>query len=373
MKNSISHKQNIYYIANLRLPTEKAHGVQIMKMCEAFALENNIELIVPRRFNLIKENPFDYYDVQKNFKITKLFCLDLVKLGKIGFLIELITFLISTRIYLLFKKYDILYTREWMAGLFFRNLVLEIHSLPKKVSFFHKKVWQKTKCLIVLTSFIKEGLVEIGVKEDKILIASDGVDLDRFKIYDSRFKKSDRKIVMYVGSFQGWKGTTVLLEAIRNFQFSIFNFQKILFVFVGVSEHDITDYGLRVTDYENTKFIGHQPHKEIPSWLKRADILVLPNSGKEKISKFYTSPMKLFEYMASGRPIVASDLPSIKEVLNKDNAVLVESDNTESLAEGIRIILQNPELADKISKQARLDVQHYTWKNRVKKIISFIA
>ena len=76
--------------------------------------------------------------------------------------------------------------------------------------------------------------------------------------------------------------------------------------------------------------------------------------------------------MASKRPIVASDLPSIREILNEENAVLVEPNNPEALAEGIKKILQNPELADKISKQAFRDVQNYTWQKRAQKILGFI-
>ena len=68
----------IIYIANVRMPTEKAHGIQIMKMCEAFSLaEFEVELVVPWRFNKIEENAFDFYGVKRNFKIKKIFSLDL--------------------------------------------------------------------------------------------------------------------------------------------------------------------------------------------------------------------------------------------------------------------------------------------------------
>ena len=94
--------------------------------------------------------------------------------------------------------------------------------------------------------------------------------------------------------------------------------------------------------------------------------------AKEDISKYYTSPMKLFEYMAVGRPIVASHIPSIAEILNEENSVLVKPDDPEALARGIRFVLENNEFAEKISSQAYIDVQKYTWEARAKLISDFI-
>src|SRR5438105_408941 len=96
-------RKKIYYLANVRLPTEKAHGIQIMKTCEALArLGIDLELIVPRRRNPIVQEPFSFYQVEKNFKITQLPCWDLVssnRLGAVGFWIESWTFYRSVKKY----------------------------------------------------------------------------------------------------------------------------------------------------------------------------------------------------------------------------------------------------------------------------------
>ena len=119
---------------------------------------------------------------------------------------------------------------------------------------------------------------------------------------------------------------------------------------------------------------GYRPPSEIPLWLKAADVLVLPNSAKKDISKFYTSPMKLFEYMASKRPIVASNLPSLREILNKENAILlVEPDNPEALAQGIKQAMEDRNLVQTITQNAYDDVQNYTWEKRAEKILKFIC
>jgi glycosyltransferase involved in cell wall biosynthesis len=340
-----------------------------------------VELVIPKRFNKIKKDPFEYYGMERVFKVTKLPCLDLIPLGlaRIGFLIQTFTFLILARIYLLFKKYDLLYTREPLAGLFFRDFVLELHYLPKGIKPIHKKIWQRVKKIIVLTNFIKDKLVESGILPAKILVAPDGVALERFNVKESQIEcrqklnlPLDKKIVLYTGHLYEWKGAAVLLAAARNFQFLISNFQNVLFVFVGGTEEDIEKFKKGASGLNNVLVVGHRPYTEIPYWLKAADVLILPNSAREKISQFYTSPLKLFEYLAAGKPIVASDLPSIREILNENNSILVKPDNPESLAKGINLALQKPDFSVKIAKQARQEVKEYSWQKRAQKILNFL-
>ncbi len=76
--------------------------------------------------------------------------------------------------------------------------------------------------------------------------------------------------------------------------------------------------------------------------------------------------------MASGKPIVASDLPSIREILNESNSVFATPDDPKSLTESINKVLSDHELASRISKRARQDVVVYDWSNRAKNIIKFI-
>jgi len=119
--------------------------------------------------------------------------------------------------------------------------------------------------------------------------------------------------------------------------------------------------------------LGYQDYSKIPYFLKASDCLVLTGTKKSNVSQYQTSPMKMFEYMASGRPTIASDLPSFREALNQNNSILIEPDNPQALVEGIKKVLNNPELAEKISRQAYKDVQNYTWEKRAKIIIDFIT
>ena len=106
----------ILYIANIRLPTEKAHGVQIMKTCEAFArLGHDVELVVSDRRTHITDEPFAYYGVANIFRITRIRVFDTVYLGRLGFLFESFVFARRAAKYLQSARFDILYGRDARA------------------------------------------------------------------------------------------------------------------------------------------------------------------------------------------------------------------------------------------------------------------
>lgn len=361
----------IIYLTNVRIPTEKAHGLQIMKMCEAFAETSDVELVVPRRLNPLKIDPFVYYGVKRNFKITRLPCLDLISLkyGRIGYWVETLTFMMSARIYLWFKKFDILYSREFAISKFFSSFVLEIHDLPKVPTAHHKYSWKKASKLVVLTRFLKEDLVAQGIEGAKILVAPDGVDLDEFTGVVAK-QISKQKVVMYTGSFflYGWKGVDTLIEAAKQFP------SGVEMVLIGGTNEEVS--ALQTTTAGNhagsIRLIGRIPHPEIPKYLASADILVLPNKKGDANSERYTSPLKLFEYMASGKPIIASDLPSMREILNDNNCTFFSPGDPTSLARAIQVVLNDPVVAQKKAAQALADAQHYSWKKRAQTIVQFV-
>jgi glycosyltransferase involved in cell wall biosynthesis len=119
--------------------------------------------------------------------------------------------------------------------------------------------------------------------------------------------------------------------------------------------------------------VPFQPPGLIPKFQRAADVLVLPNISASEDSSYYTSPLKLFQYMAAGRPIVASDLPSLRTILNSDNAYLVSPDDCQALAGGIRDALSNHQESARRAERARVDVNQYTWEKRAEGILDFVA
>jgi glycosyltransferase involved in cell wall biosynthesis len=371
--------KKILYLANLRLPTEKAYGIQIAKMCEAFAGQGlDLTLLYPHRQNQIEDGLFDYYSVKKNFKLKEISSPDFYWPWGLDKIAVTIKNFISAKALVkeaLREGADVYYTRDELVAYLLskksKNVIFECHRFSNKRKPFYSYVKNKDLKIVAISDGLKKSLVEFGITDSSILIARDGVDLARFNASISKAQAReetglplDMKIVLYTGHLFDWKGASVLLEAARGVE--------ALFVFVGGTAQDVISFKQKTFGLDNVLVLGHRPYKDIPVYLKTADVLVLPNSGKEEISSLFTSPLKLFEYMASKRPIVASALLSIKEILNDENSILVEPDKSSVLAESIKAAISDEELALRLSSKAYSDVQQYTWVKRAERILNFI-
>lgn len=370
------------YIANVRIPTEKAHGLQIFKMCEALSLsEGKVTLVVPTRKNKLKDkDPFEFYRVDKNFELHYLKTFDPTFLFKFpaGFYFKFQTFLfgLSLSKYLIGKSDEVVYTRDqYLLPLLLKmskKVVWEAHDLPRNKNKY-KHLWYKCDKIIAITQGLKDELLQYGVPTYKVLVAPDAVDLRNFDTSQSQeeLRKEldlplDKNLIFYTGHLYGWKGAHVLAQAASHLS------ENDLVCFLGGTDEDIKKFRDSFGQEKNIRILGRVESFAVPKYLKAADVLVLPNSASRKISTHYTSPMKLFEYMAAGKPIVASALPSIKEVLNESNAVLVDPDDSKELAEGIKKVIEDKELVQSLGTQALRDVQNYTWQKRAQNILNFI-
>ena len=137
------------------------------------------------------------------------------------------------------------------------------------------------------------------------------------------------------------------------------------FVIIGGEHEQVTSLQSK---YPRVRFLGFRPYRELADNQAAADVLILPNTGKDEISALFTSPLKLFTYMASGRPIVASDLPSIREVLDESCAYFVPPDDAQALARAIAAALKDSAAQQKAARARELVVS-YTWAARAKKIL----
>jgi len=370
--------RKLLYIANSRIPTEKAHGLQIMKMCEAFSVAGlSVELVVPSRVNPLKEHdPFTYYSVTTPFSITYLPTLDLVELGKFGFWIQSFTFALSAAWHVRKRKPDLVYARDEVSLYFsnffkkkIKNSTFEAHT--NTYNFFVRSLLKKSIHIVTITHGLKRFYREKGIPDTQITVAPDALDERLFGISVSKKEARkklklplEEKLIVYTGHLYGWKGAQYVAEAASMLP----TYASIYFV--GGTDRDIKRFKKECAPKKNIHIVGHRPHHEMPLWQRAADVLVLPNTATVAISRLYTSPSKLFEYMISGNPIVASDIPSLTEVINASNAVLVKPDDTQALARGINYVFEHDEEVQQLALQAQSDVKAYTWSKRANTLLT---
>lgn len=375
-------QMRLIYISNLRFPSEKIHSFFASKTCESYASRGiGVELWVPRRSNrsLGSSDPFSYYKVKKNFIIRRLPVIDIWSFmgGRFGFFILAATYNLSILFYVVSRgllRSAVFYFHTpadaALLSLFGPQMFLEVHELNE---IYRNKgpyiKWFFTRLAGVITTNKFKGDFlnrELGVPRDKLICQQNTTDVDMFRLNSSQDEArdalglpKDKRIILYTGQLYDWKGKDTLLHAHK-----FLGSQEFLYIL-----GEAKDAG----EFFNTIFVGNRPHPEMPLWFKAADVLLLPHSGKFDIARHEASPVKLFEYMASGRPIVVADLPSMREIVDDSMVWFFEPDNSQALVSTVRLALSNQEEAEKRAQRAVEEVKNYTWDKRAENILAFLG
>ena len=381
----------IVYITNARLPTEKAHGVQIMKMNEALSgLGHDITLIHPKRFQkeISHKKPiFIFYGVLETFQIKTLNFVDpyLIRPFLPRFIYKFVSFVTDFLWGLksigeaLRLNPDLIMFRDntpfsfLLASLRKITVAIEFHDMPPKIA---RRIFKyairkstKTKCFSITSILAKDLEKELGLASNTIRILPDAVDLSIFNKKAVIKQNKDKPLITYCGSLSTAKGVDLLIESAKLLpEFNI----KI----IGGLDEDIYKYSeqTKSNHLDNVFFEGQISPNQVPLQLLESDILILPSSGKSKKSREYTSAMKLFEYLATGVPILASNIPSNSEILESEkNCVLFDPDDPQKLAYATKYLWENYDLRREISLNAIKLSEDYTWNNRSKIIMSEVC
>ena len=167
--------------------------------------------------------------------------------------------------------------------------------------------------------------------------------------------------MMYIGSLGDWKGVDTLCEAAMEFQ------EGVKAVVIGGNEDELNSWKDK---YPHVIFLGSKPYEEIGRHQRAADILIVPNNPISKESTDYTSPIKLFAHMASDVPLLVSDLPSLRTIVNEEEVFFFEAGSHESLRAQVTYVLSAGEEAKKRSIASRESSKQYTWSRRAQQIIA---
>jgi len=171
---------------------------------------------------------------------------------------------------------------------------------------------------------------------------------------------NDAHVILYTGNFAAYQGVSKLAEAIPQVLKSI---PKAIFVFVG-AEDTISLPGLPASEdvHKAVRIVARQPRETIPRFLSIANVVVSPRDPVGNL------PLKVFDYMAARKPIVATDSPAHRSVLDDDSALLV-AQNSGALADGIIRLYRNPEMAQRISETAlRYALEKLSWPNFIREV-----
>lgn len=366
----------IYYIANARMPNEKAHGIQMAKMCEAF-VESGVDLtlVVPSRGS---GNLQQYYGLTCEVPMRRLPVVNLQFLGPIGYRLTALQFALSALFFIWSKvlrgERFVVYTIDmdsfsftplaWMP----RSVFSEMHSTKKK-SFLLRSFFKRAG-IIATNQLIGDGLAKtFGLPPERVCIEPNGVDESALRNVlspqEARARLAlppQKPFALYAGRFYEWKGLEILAESAADSPLPIY--------VVGGTREEYE----RVThkNGEMLHFVGARPAEEVPQWLAAADVLLLLGTAENEYSYRYTSPMKIFEYLGAHRPTVASRTPATTSIMTEDTAFWYEPDNARSLSQAIREAYTSSEAGAKITAGHALALAH-TWSRRAERILSFMT
>lgn len=372
----------IIYPVPEKFPDNRARFIQIINTCYSLAKKGlTVKLITGLKKEYDREKIFNFYGLSpcENLEIIKLPILR-KETGKYFKISWNGVFYFSFLVYLLSRKNEnfVIFLRHLKLANFllkFRKIIkkpiiFEVHEifylndkLKENKRFRTKRmeinVYKKVNALVCISKYLKQCVINlINKKENQIFVIPDAVREEWFDI----IKNNNMSYICYAGSLYEWKGVDILISAMK-----FIPNEKLLIIGGGKRLRDLKELAIKENVADRIIFTGPVLHQSIPQYLSKAKIAVLPNTV-EGPSQF-SSPLKLFEYMAAGIPIVASDLPVFREILkHNETAIFFEPGNVKALAEAINKVLDSQELAEKLSKNAKKIAENYTYEKRAEKI-----
>lgn len=357
-------------------------------MCDALArLGYNVQIYAPARENNIQENYHEYYNAEPGVKLTHLPAFDPVAfpvpLGTPGLWLHNFLYRRELRRALAAASCDLLYTRTpaLLPALLSTStpVILELHQLPRRGRRRFVQLCNRCRTVACLTSAMRDALAEWGVEPQRLMVEGDAVDLRRFLDLPSKEEarirfdiRIDRNVIGYVGRLKTLgmeKGVGDLLRALALLQ----NTKKFFGLIVGGPEAERHEYAELARSLNLTKndvqFTGEVPAADVPAALAACDVLAMPFPDFPHYRR-HMSPLKMFEYMAATKPILTSDLPTVRDVLSEETAFFCVPGSPQSIAESLQHIFAHSEDVRRRARNARKLVENHTWERRMERIIS---
>ncbi len=233
------------------------------------------------------------------------------------------------------------------------------------------RVFQAASTIIAVSREVKDYVSQYVTDIDKIQIIPNGVNPQRFSnnLSDRNILSTARFAVGFVGSLKPWHGLPILIDAFARFQ-RTYPQTRLLIVGDG-KERDRLSQEIAARKLESAVHLtGAVPPESVSHWLAQMDVAVAPYPPSKD---FYFSPLKVYEYMAAGLPVVASNIGQISEIIDDGvNGLLVPPGDATALADALEQLWRSPLLRIRLGDSARAKIlQHHTWERVVEKILWF--
>ena len=251
---------------------------------------------------------------------------------------------------------------------------LELQRLAEEME---RKVLGGADAILVVSSPLSDRLVEMGINRGKIHVIPNGVQLSAFQGIPSRescrteLGLNGEFVVGFAGSLKAWHGVDDLLAAFKMLHGHDPK-SRLLIVGTGPMESGLKTASAKMGIRDAVIFTGAVAHERVPRMLRAMDVAVAPF---KQVDNFYFSPIKLFEYMASGTCVIASPLGQIAEIIEDGaNGLLCEPEDAADLYEKLCQARHSVDLRERLASRAlRLVCQNYTWKHAAEKTSSVIS
>lgn len=371
--------RKLYYVANFYMPFGKAYGIQLAKMCEALVEEGvDLTLVVPSRGP--QTSLREFYGLRVSIPTIWLPTLDLAKYERFGYFCMSLSFSFSYLVFLLYKRLIgeqfVLYTIDtdnysFSALAFIPSPIFsEMHG-GKTSTLAMRILFRRVRGIVAINRVIVEDLKAAFPRSPARYSAEpNGVDLAMFAPQDKRQARTKLGLspevptVLYTGRFYSWKGLEIIPRAATLTP-------EIRWVMVGDTREKFTAV-VEESLPANMHFVGGRPYSEMPLWNAASDAVLVLGTKHNEQSYRWTSPMKLFEHMAAGRPIIASATPAVKDTVSESEVLLYEPDDAKDLADKARQAVAGGAGIGELVSHATQAVQRLAWNERAKRVIHFI-
>jgi glycosyltransferase involved in cell wall biosynthesis len=369
---------NIIYISASAIPSRYANSVHVMRMCQAFGIQGHTTTLIAQSVgNTSMDAIFNQYGVEPVFDLATLPRKGPGAIGALEYTIRVRKAVRSLPVP------DVFYSRYIHGALSVASegvpLVYEAHGPPRGrferwqfETMFRSASFAR---LVVISNALQEIFIESFPSLDTrdVIVAHDGADLPR-PATDSpdaaTTYRDDRLTVGYIGSLYEGRGLELIGEVARNCP-------NIDFDIVGGAPQEVSRWRQRIP-HTNVRWHGHVTHSHLQKYFDKIDVLLAPYQRRVGIANNrtdtsrYMSPLKIFEYMAQGKAIVASDLPVLREVLvNERHALLCEPEDVQAWTNALHRLAKGPELRLRLGGSAQeLLRDRYTWGARAEAVIA---